>query len=286
MEPQERGINAQEEGKTAAQRRAADHGSTKAMEGYQRKAQVQAQERASRPAVETVEVPAPDIIQMKVEVFVRPAAAKDASQISDILKSHNRLTHYPTPSEITVAAVTELISDCQREALPFLVAVKRLPHHTKKPDSTIGRRRIAPEDEVYGVAFASSRQPVDIALPSTDTTAYLEFYVRSDVCNKGVGSALLDTALSILIPVPYYFASTGGPFAVSPEAVLGWKKKVSEVQMWLRSTGTEPDSDTSRVITWLKTPRWGFEVLDDVKLGEDGDGTAARVTRLRRRVEE
>jgi len=184
----------------------------------------------------------------------------------------------------------ELISTIQNQALPFLVAVKRQPHHTEKSffRTTIGRpRSTLPGDEVYGLAFASSRQPLDVILPVTSVsdTAYVELYVRKDVCNKGVGSALLDVALSKLIPIPYYFPSTGGTFVVSPEAVLGWRKSVTEVQVWLGSTGAETDTQTTRVITWLKSQRWGFEVLDDVMPGPENK-LVSRVARLRRRCAE
>jgi len=104
-EPQERGINVEEEGKEATKRRAADHGSTKAIERYQRRLQARAEEQLARLAVEavveTVEAPAPDIIHMKVEVFIRPAVSTDSVEISNILRSYDGLTCYPACSEMT-----------------------------------------------------------------------------------------------------------------------------------------------------------------------------------------
>jgi len=290
-EPQERGISADEEGDKAAKQRASDQGSTVAMRRYNQRL-VRRARVDFKKSMKALKAPQPDIIHTEVELYIRPADPKDALQLSSILQYYKRPLSRSCSWEAADTAILGLISACHSEALPFLVAVKKQPHHTQKPQSTIGRRRVLPEDKIYGLAFASSTRPFDDLLrakgsAAADETAsipaFLEVYIHHDVCNKGVGSALLDVALSALIPSSYYHPYGGKTFVVSADAVLGWKKPITEVQIWLETSEQKTDCPAPYALTWLTSPRWGFEVSSVVHaLGEE----KLSVTCLRRKIGE
>jgi len=194
------------------------------------------------------------------------------------------------PFETTVKRVSELIDQCHREALPFLVAVKKQPHHTERPQSTIGRRRALPEDEVYGLALAHSEQPFDnlkkipennMVNNAASLEAVLVMYVRHDVWNQRIGSALLDVALSALIPSPFYHPYGGTNFNVSADAVLGWKKPITEIQIWLILDESLPGFSPPHVLGWLTSPRWGFEA---VNLASQMQEMASNIRCLHRKI--
>ncbi len=205
----------------------------------QRAAEQQAREQA---LAEAAALRPPNVYKPKVNIYIRPAEAKDLAQICDI---HN---YYVRTSAVTGERV-ELneyewrtrFDNCEEEHFPFLVAI--LPCYGRM-DRQQGRR-----EKVVGFTYAE-----DFVSEQTvwGHTCELQLFVHQRYLRKGIGKNLMDCILRGIDP--NYQAKRAVQFDFTPgqsdRYEGGGERVISNVIFALPYTAEE-DEHAQWVGQWL-----------------------------------
>ena len=207
--------------------------------------------------------PPPNLYIPRINMYLRPANAKDMQQVSDIYNHYVKNT--PNAPDSTVTSREDWVSrfraieDDQR--LPFLVAICR----SKRTSSTHRSRQrynSLPEENIVGFAFAKQSLGYE---GTYNGTVQMQTYVHSGHPHMGIGKNLTDKLIELLdishtfhngcdFVKPddnYIYEAAGGvmrpkqihiniPFYPGEEDALNWQKEWIWAHFYFDQVATMP----------------------------------------------
>lgn len=263
-QPEEMGVNPDEE--NAEQRRARENDEGAANAGESRKAAEKAKRGTYRKRAlakrekahklsGTYDSSSPNAIKPGLNMFLRPAAKEDMVQLRDIYNRYiDNAFVVPETDRLTETDMRERWQAIRKANLPFIVACQRGELIKARNKRFNGGEDMIMTDKVVGFACAADwSDGTCIYRP----TVKLEVFVHMEQYMKHIGSCLVDKMMSLLDP---QFIERGG-YDVG-ELERG-DRVVSNVLVRYSYEAKKTDK-LKWVSKWLKT-RYGFEQVADLQ---------------------